>query len=138
MFVVGQLEVRFFNGECNVLANGQRCGESPCDPYIRIMIDGVKDFDSHAEHDITSPTFNFNYYSSIIRNTSKVTVELWDHDYGKKNDDLMSSWSFFPIYKLTRVNRIDGKKWPNALQNKIFFRATWTKRNIHENPEDIP
>lgn len=96
-----------------------------------MLINGVKDFDSHAMANISSPTFNSMYYSPIISNASKLTIEVYDHEYGLQDDELMSSWDYFPVYRITLTNRIEGKLWSDGRQNKVFFEATWTPVDIN-------
>lgn len=93
---------------------------NPCDPYLKVKIDGVSKFRTDTMWDNNSPYFEATYVSERISKDSKITIEMWDDDAGDTSDDLMSRWGHLRIDRLTSTEQslIDR-------ENKIRIYSTW-------------
>lgn len=123
------MELIFYNGETHLLYNGEVCDQSSrCDPYMQIVLDGEKEYESHWVLDTNTPHFHIRYVSPIILNTTKLEINLIDSDSGY-NDELMERWTYKTITRIVGLKRLDGNHWPErrGSLNKIFIDASWMR-----------
>lgn len=134
LFVDGQLDVTFHNGQASVLNDGRYCDgakQTGCDAYIKIYLDDEIDSTIKPSLDKYSPGFKIKYVSPIVRNSTKIKIELIHRSHGH-SDELMESWSFNSIAKIASLKRLHGKLRPNIGRNQIFFGASWIRMPDYE------
>lgn len=131
-YVDGQLELDIFNGEAYLLYDGIRCDDNGydniCDAFIKIYQNGKLDYMSNWIWDAHAPKFNLKYASPVIRNTTKMTIEMWDKNRNTDVIGLMDRWVFNPITRIAGVKRLQGHRWSKneGETNKLFIDASWT------------
>lgn len=117
------------NGECNVLADGEKCDDTHCNPFIVIVLDDEIDFTSAIQFNTKNPSFNFTYISNVRSKYSKLSIELWSGIKRHDEDALkMAQWPLWHFLKTIRVGtiirhlkptRADGKNWARGGRGKF-------------------
>lgn len=89
-------------------------------------MNGDLEYESHWITDTYAPQFNIRYSTPVLRNTTRLKIELVDSDNGH-DDQIMERWVFNPITKIAGLKRLDGAEWSErrGSYNKIFIDATW-------------
>lgn len=129
----GRLQIHFYNAEAYTTYDGKYCDGDhyECDAFIKVYLNGKLDFISPWIWDTHAPKFDRRYVSEIIRNTSRLTIEMWDKKWQSVEAVLMERWTFHNPSEILAISRLEGYHTSEAGEtNKIFFDAYWSwKKN---------
>lgn len=95
---------------------------NPCDPYVKLFIDGQQVFRTSTKENVYVANFYESHKTGRIRKTGSIKFELWDDDGSWSKDDFITSWDtniesivpnkLFQTYIAGRYNSLSvGAEW---------------------------